>query len=364
MLYGCAAQPVDLPEAATPGHIATRPGRPGFVVAAPHGSSDINTDEIAVEIARRTGFGLVVATGFSMEPDATAPAGRRYQVNRPLEGVPGRPAAEHVPTDAALRVYQAYEKRVLEAAQGPLRFYAEIHGNNRKECAGQIEIATVGVDREFALRLRTLAELIRDAYLRSNREIQRLDVLIEPVDAVTYRASGAKRDGILRLPERALHIELPKCARRDWRETYTAILADFLTQAVAREMLERRRAEPEFPATIVFVTSVSAEMASPNRGEYCVSKAGLSMAARLFAARLAADGIPVYEVRPGIIATDMTAAVHDAYDRRIAEGLVPEKRWGQPEDVGRAVAALLRGDFPHATGTVVHVDGGLSLPRL
>jgi NAD(P)-dependent dehydrogenase (short-subunit alcohol dehydrogenase family) len=105
-------------------------------------------------------------------------------------------------------------------------------------------------------------------------------------------------------------------------------------------------------------------MASPNRGEYCVSKAGLSMAARLFAVRLAADGIPVYEVRPGIIATDMTAAVRDVYDRRIADGLVPELRWGQPDDVGRAVAALLRGDVPYATGTVVTVDGGLSLPRL
>src|SRR5260221_4607199 len=138
----------------------------------------------------------------------------------------------------------------------------------------------------------------------------------------------------------------------------------FLTQAIARHQVEQRRADPSFTASIVFVTSVSADMASPNRGEYCVSKAGLSMAARLFAARLAADGIPVYEVRPGIIATDMTASVRDQYDRRIAEGLVPEKRWGQPEDVGRAVAALLRGDFPHATGTVVHVDGGLSLPRL
>ncbi len=114
----------------------------------------------------------------------------------------------------------------------------------------------------------------------------------------------------------------------------------------------------------MFVTSVSAELASPNRGEYCVSKAGLSMAAQLFAARLAGDGIPVYEVRPGIIATDMTAAVHESYDRRIAEGLVPERRWGTPEDVGRAVATLLRGDLPHATGTVIRVDGGLSIPRL
>jgi NAD(P)-dependent dehydrogenase (short-subunit alcohol dehydrogenase family) len=105
-------------------------------------------------------------------------------------------------------------------------------------------------------------------------------------------------------------------------------------------------------------------MASVNRGEYCVSKAGLAMTARLFAARLAEEGIAVFEVRPGIIATDMTAAVQEIYDRRIADGLVPERRWGQPEDVGRAVAALLRGDLPHATGSVVHIDGGLSIPRL
>jgi len=138
----------------------------------------------------------------------------------------------------------------------------------------------------------------------------------------------------------------------------------FLTQGLAADMLERRRAESSFRPAIVFVTSVSAELASPNRGEYCVSKAGLSMAARLFALRLAPHGIPVYEVRPGIIQTEMTAAVKDVYDRRIAEGLIPEGRWGQPEDVGKAVAALLRGDVPHASGAVIHVDGGLSLPRL
>ncbi len=137
----------------------------------------------------------------------------------------------------------------------------------------------------------------------------------------------------------------------------------FLTQAIARDQLARRRADAAFSASIVFITSVSAEMASVGRGEYCVSKAGLSMAARLFAARLAEHAIPVYEVRPGLIATDMTAAVHDAYDRRIADGLVPERRWGQPDDVGRVVAALVRGDLPYATGTVVHVDGGMSVPR-
>ena len=138
----------------------------------------------------------------------------------------------------------------------------------------------------------------------------------------------------------------------------------FLTQAIARQMTARKAAEPGFAGAIVFVTSVSAEMVSIARGEYCVSKAGLAMAARLFAMRLAPVGIPVYEVRPGIIATDMTAVVREMYDARIADGLVPERRWGQPEDVGKTVAALLRGDVPYATGTVIHVDGGLSLPRL
>jgi 3-oxoacyl-[acyl-carrier protein] reductase len=138
----------------------------------------------------------------------------------------------------------------------------------------------------------------------------------------------------------------------------------FLTQAIAHDQVERRHADPTFAATIVFITSVSAGMVSVNRGEYCVSKAGLSMAARLFAVRLAAEGVPVFEVRPGIISTDMTAAVRDTYDRRIADGLIPERRWGEPDDVGRAVAALVRGDVPYATGTVLHVDGGLSIPRL
>ena len=138
----------------------------------------------------------------------------------------------------------------------------------------------------------------------------------------------------------------------------------FLTQAIAREQIMRRQADPAFSATIVFITSVSAEMVSPNRGEYCVSKAGLSMAARLFAVRLASHGIPVYEVRPGIIETDMTAGVKEAYDQRIADGLVPDRRWGTPADVGRLVAALLRGDAPYATGSVINVDGGLSMPRL
>jgi hypothetical protein len=232
LLAGCAKHVIDVPTQAACGMITTRPGRPGVVVAAPHGTSDIRTDQIAADIAQRTGFGLVVATGFAIEPDTREAPGRRYQVNRPSEGVPGRLAVEERGSDGARQVCEAYERRVREVAQGPLRFYAEIHGNNRRESAGRIEIATVGVDREYALRLRALAELIRDAYLRGNREAPRLDMLVEPADAMRYTASGAKREGVLRLPERALHIELPKAARSDFREVYTAILADFLAQAV------------------------------------------------------------------------------------------------------------------------------------
>lgn len=138
----------------------------------------------------------------------------------------------------------------------------------------------------------------------------------------------------------------------------------FLTQGVARWMVEQKRADPAFSGCIVNVTSMSATVVSTNRGEYCVSKAGAAMATRLWAVRLAEFGIPVYEVRPGIIRTDMTAAVADRYDRLIGEGLVPQARWGTPEDVGRAVAMLARGEMAYSTGAVVAVDGGLTIPRL
>jgi hypothetical protein len=231
VLVGCATHTVDYPPETPRGHIAARPGRPGFVVAAPHGSSDARTGEIAAEVARRSGFGLVVASGFNVEADRRERPGRRYQVNRPFEGMPSRPPSEEIATDGARLVYQTYERRVRDIAQGPLRFYTEIHGNSRPESADRIEIATVGVDREFAQRLRALAELVRDAHLRAHAGVPRLRVMVEPADPVFYTASGAKRDGILRLAERALHIELPPVARVEHRELYTAILADFVTQA-------------------------------------------------------------------------------------------------------------------------------------
>lgn len=138
----------------------------------------------------------------------------------------------------------------------------------------------------------------------------------------------------------------------------------FLTQAIARDMVAARHEDPKFTATIVTITSVSATVVSINRGEYCIAKAGLGMLSQLFAARLGGEGIPVYEIRPGVIKTDMTAGVADKYDKLIAEGLCVQPRWGYPDDVGRAVAALARGDFPFSTGQVILVDGGLTIPRL
>jgi NAD(P)-dependent dehydrogenase (short-subunit alcohol dehydrogenase family) len=135
----------------------------------------------------------------------------------------------------------------------------------------------------------------------------------------------------------------------------------FFTQAVARHMIATASRNAR---SIITVSSVSAQLASPERGEYCMSKAGLAMLTKLFALRLARDGIPVFEVRPGVIRTPMTSGVADKYDRRIADGMVPMGRWGEPEDIGAAVAALASGQFQFATGSVVNLDGGLSLPRL
>jgi 3-oxoacyl-[acyl-carrier protein] reductase len=138
----------------------------------------------------------------------------------------------------------------------------------------------------------------------------------------------------------------------------------FLTQRVARQMVAQVRSAPGINPKIIFITSVSAYMSSPSRAEYCLSKASLSMAAAIFADRLSEYGINVYEVRPGIIKTEMTATVQDKYDRLIEDGLIPQGRWGLPEDVGKAVVALVSGGFEYSTGTVIEVSGGMNIRRL
>jgi NAD(P)-dependent dehydrogenase (short-subunit alcohol dehydrogenase family) len=138
----------------------------------------------------------------------------------------------------------------------------------------------------------------------------------------------------------------------------------FLTQRFARHMAEQSVVKSSVAPTIVFVSSISASVSSPSRAEYCISKAAISHAATIFADRLAEFGINVFEVRPGIIDTDMTAPVREHYDARIAEGLVPQKRWGRPDDVGKAVASLVRGDFGYATGLVLELSGGMNIRHL
>lgn len=138
----------------------------------------------------------------------------------------------------------------------------------------------------------------------------------------------------------------------------------FLTQAAAKWMIEQKQAVEDFAGCIINVGSISATVASVNRGEYCVAKAGIAMATQLWATRLGEFNIPVYEVRPGVIKTDMTAGVAEKYDQLIADGLCVQGRWGYPDDVGKAVAALAGGSFPYSTGQVIMIDGGLTIPRL
>ena len=138
----------------------------------------------------------------------------------------------------------------------------------------------------------------------------------------------------------------------------------FFAQKIAREMIWLKQQINEYRPVIVFMSSVSAVRSSTNRAEYCISKSGLSMASTVFADRLSREGILVFEVRPGIIQTDMTAKIKDKYDKLISEGLVPQKRWGMPDDIGKAVASISRGDWNFSTGMVFEISGGLNISKL
>jgi NAD(P)-dependent dehydrogenase (short-subunit alcohol dehydrogenase family) len=138
----------------------------------------------------------------------------------------------------------------------------------------------------------------------------------------------------------------------------------FLTQLFASYFVEMKVKNPLFDATIINVSSISAFVASVNRGEYCISKAGIAMATKLWATRLGEYDIPVYEIQPGIIKTDMTAGVVEKYDKLFQEGITLQRRWGLPDDVGKVAAMLAQGNMPYATGQAIKVDGGLHIQRL
>jgi NAD(P)-dependent dehydrogenase (short-subunit alcohol dehydrogenase family) len=138
----------------------------------------------------------------------------------------------------------------------------------------------------------------------------------------------------------------------------------FLTQLAANQMIELKKQNPDEFFCIINVSSVSAIVASVNRGEYCISKAGIAMATKLWAARLGEFDIPVYEIQPGVIKTDMTSGVQEKYDRLFKQGLAIQQRWGTPEDIGKVAAAMASGNMPYSTGQVVMVDGGMTVHRL
>jgi NAD(P)-dependent dehydrogenase (short-subunit alcohol dehydrogenase family) len=232
-----------------------------------------------------------------------------------------------------------------------------------------------GIGRAIAVELARTHAVV--ATYRTRRDAaetlrQETGALIFPCDI----ASAADRAALVEFARRNLgridllvnNAGMAPAERRDildaGEESFDALIAAnlkgpyFLTQLVARSMLDQGAGR------IVFVTSVSAYAASVNRGEYCVSKAGLSMAAALYAARLAPHGIPVFEIRPGIVRTDMIAKVEQAYEERIAAGLVPQGRMGQPEDVARVVRAIADGQLDYCAGQVLDVDGGFHLRTL
>lgn len=226
--------------------------------------------------------------------------------------------------------------------------YASNQAAADEACA---EVRAAGAVRVAACRANVAEPADRDELLKQTREqFGRLDLLVNNAGVAPSQRVDLL-DATIESFDRVVGTNL--------RGPY------FLTQSVARWMIEQRSAGVDgYSPAIVNITSVSAYAASPERGDYCISKAGLSMMTKLFAARLANDGIRVYEIRPGVISTDMTAGVKDKYDRLIDADLTPIKRWGTPEDVGRAVAAVATDMFPFSTGEVINVDGGFHLRRL
>jgi 3-oxoacyl-[acyl-carrier protein] reductase len=235
-------------------------------------------------------------------------------------------------------------------------FSVAIHYASNRTAAEETAAACRTLARDPAQRFITVGGNVGNAADRARIVADTLSALGR-IDALINNAGMAPR----------VRADIVEATEESFDEVIAVNLKDpyFLSQLVVRHWLGRKGESP-LPGgfKLVIVSSISAYLASINRGEYCISKAGLGMVTKLWASRLATEGVQVFEIRPGIMATDMTAGVKDKYDKLIAEGLVPQKRWGTAEDVGLAVSALLAGNFPFSTGDTINVDGGIHLQRL
>jgi len=246
-----------------------------------------------------------------------------------------------------------------------------------------------GIGRGIAIELAKLGHAIVINYAGNAGAAQECQRLVQEAggDSITVQADVARSDDRERLVQETLgaygridmlvnNAGVAPNVRADLleagEESFDRLIGInlkgpyFLTQRVANQMIEQVKSgdQSTLKPRIVNITSISAFTASVNRGDYCVAKAGLAMMTKLFAARLAEYNINVYEIQPGVIETDMTEGVKEKYDAMIAQGVWPIKRWGMPEDIGRAVTAIARGDFPFSTGEVFNVDGGFHLRTL
>jgi 3-oxoacyl-[acyl-carrier protein] reductase len=241
--------------------------------------------------------------------------------------------------------------RAICLTLGRLGHAVVVNYASRRDAADEVvgQITSAG-GHAIATRANVTVATDRQALLASTLdEFGRLDVLVNNAGI----ASPGRKD-------------LLEATEAGWDEVFATNLKGpfFLTQLAARKMIELVSAGAIPGGKIINISSVSAYTASTNRGDYCMSKAALSMMTWLFAERLAAEGITVFEISPGVIETDMTGPVHDKYDALIAGGLTPIRRWGQPDDVARAVEAIVQGYFPFSTGERLNVDGGFHMRRL
>ncbi len=241
--------------------------------------------------------------------------------------------------------------RAIALKLAALGWQAVINYRNDAEAAAEV-VATItaagGTGLAIKANIAVAAE--REALLHETlRHFERIDLLVN-------NAGMAPRQ----------RVDLLEATEASYEEVMAVNLKGpfFLTQLVAIKMIELKRAGKIEMPQIINLGSVSAYASSVNRAEYCLSKAGIAMMTKLFAHRLAGEGINVYEIRPGIIATDMTSTVREKYDRLLEDGLTPISRWGQPADVAQAVAAIAEGYLPFSTGEVINVDGGFHLRRL